>query len=684
MTIPLTLGKYDILKTLGRGGMGTVYLGYDKKLHRHVAIKTILRDELGGEDMPSEYAQRFELEAKAIAKLNHPNIVGVYDSGEEGDTAYIVMEFIEGNDLKYYFDNQISFNLSEALRLMVDLLEALAHAHDKGVWHRDIKPANVMIDTTGQLKLTDFGVSRIADTSERSRTGTMVGTLHYMSPEQVLNTGVSHRSDLFAAAVILYQFLTQTRPFTGSEYEISHKIVKEDALPPSQLNPSLPPQLDAVLAKAMAKQPEQRYANAREFIAAIKNAVGERQEPLLDVDATRHFYASHGSKNTTTLEPVSGRRSASKSNQAGSKATTPGVDLSLTSPSENAEIEFWRSIKDGNDVDEFSLYLTRFPNGTYAALARKRIEKYAEGSGVSTPASAHSGITGATAATGGSGHSGAMRPGHPEKKEPVFGDFADASGIRQAPAPAAAAPRREWQLPAAIVTAAALIAAGLWFTRAQPPANATGVGIITPAPASTQPVPPAPAAPTQALPAPASSQGVTATAPPASAQVPVAPAAAASNASAQAPAAPGIDKAAEKLAEKQRQDEARRAREMKELALQEKAKREEAAASKAREAIAAANNDGAKPATESSKAGANSKSSHQCLQVANMSVNTAGKTEAELCSAAKTRANAWIAQWKTPGGIAKGQDKFTNPEVGECKCQSGSCGAEIRYSGPCE
>lgn len=750
MSIPQTLGKYDILKTLGRGGMGTVYLGYDRKLHRHVAIKTILREELGGDDMPSEYAQRFELEAKAIAKLNHPNIVSVYDSGEEGDTAYIVMEFIEGNDLKYYFDNQVSFNLSESLRLIVDLLEALAHAHDKGVWHRDIKPANVMIDTTGQLKLTDFGVSRIADTSERSRTGTMVGTLHYMSPEQVQNVGVSHRSDLFAAAVILYQFLTQARPFTGSEYEISRKIVNEDPVPPSQLNPALPPQIDAVLAKAMAKQPDRRYANAREFIAALRSAVGDKQEPLLDVDATRHFYASHGSKNSTALDPnpasrrsKAGSGSANGAASAASRATTPGVDLGLTSPSEHAEIEFWRSIKDGNDVDEFALYLTRFPNGTYAALARKRIEKLSEGSGVSGPglagsaqtgshaapfanphsgmhsgsqAAPHSATRGNSGSMGSSSNNGPAAPSAPsmgagsashgpstsggmEKREPTFGDFSASPAPHSAASTTAtpAAPRQNWQMPVAIVAAAALIAGGLWLTRTPPAPILTGTGIITPAPdnnsgnnsANNTANNPANNAVTAT-----SVPGANATpAPPAARPAAVTPATGAVAGTVVSPPAnatsPSNDAAAEKLQEKQRLEAARleaqhketlrlEALRVKEAALQEKAKREEAAAIKAREAIAAANPDAAKAAARPSGA------SHNCLLVGNMKAETANKTETELCTAAKNKANAWIANWKTPAGIAKGQDKFSNPEVGECKCQATVCNVEIRYSGPCE
>ena len=759
MTTPQTLGKYDILKTLGRGGMGTVYLGYDRKLHRHVAIKTILREELGGDDMPSEYAQRFELEAKAIAKLNHPNIVSVYDSGEEGDTAYIVMEFIEGNDLKYYFDNQVSFNLSESLRLIVDLLEALAHAHDKGVWHRDIKPANVMIDTTGQLKLTDFGVSRIADTSERSRTGTMVGTLHYMSPEQVQNVGVSHRSDLFAAAVILYQFLTRSRPFTGSEYEISRKIVNEDPIPPSQLNPALPPQIDAVLAKAMAKQPDRRYANAREFIAALRSAVGEKQEPLLDVDATRHFYASHGSKNSTALDPnPASRRSKAGSGSANgtgngsasasSRATTPGVDLGLTSPSEHAEIEFWRSIKDGNDVDEFALYLTRFPNGTYAALARKRIEKMSEGSGVSGPGLTGSGQTGSHAAPFANPHSGThsgtysaqpvgphsatrgnsgsigssvnIGPAAPtfpsmsagsgshgtstgagmEKREPTFGDFsADSAPPSASPTGATpAAPRQNWQMPVAIVAAAALIAGGLWLTRTPPTPVSTGTGIITPAPANNpinNPInTPANNSANNFANNAAGATGVAgANATPAAPSA--RPAAVTPGTGAIAgtvvppPANPANDAAAEKLLEKQRLDAMRleaqhketlrlEAMRVKEAALQEKAKREEAAATKAREAIAAANPDAAKAAARPSGA------SHNCPLVGNMKAETPNKTEAELCTAAKNKANAWIASWKTPDGIAKGRDKFSDPAVGDCKCQTTICRVEVSYFGPCE
>jgi serine/threonine-protein kinase len=706
MSIPQTLGKYDILKTLGKGGMGTVYLGYDRKLHRHVAIKTILRDELGGENMPSEYAQRFELEAKAIAKLNHPNIVSVYDSGEEGDTAYIVMEFIEGNDLKYYFDKQIPFDLSESLRLMVDLLEALAHAHDKGVWHRDIKPANVMIDTAGQLKLTDFGVSRIADTSERSRTGTMVGTLHYMSPEQVLNTGVSHRSDLFAAAVIMYQFLTRIRPFTGSEYEISHKIIHENAIPPSQVNELLPPQLDAVLAKAMAKQPDKRYVNAREFIAAIRAAVGEKQEPLLDVDATRHFYASHGSKNTTTLDP-----NPASNRRTGSKSASQGANSSMTSPSETAEIEFWRSIKDGNDVDEFSLYLTRFPNGTYAELARKRIERFAEGnsdvrSGVSSGersagGSGVSGVGGAAGvgATGGntSGSStkgsqvGNTRPGNAalEKREPTFGDFASPAQTAphesgsashgahnsaiHSPPPPATPHRRDWQLPAAIVVAAGVIAAGLWLTRAPSPTPGTGPGVISSAP--TQAGAPATPAPTAASPATPASGAQAANTTQTTAQPTAQPAAQSAVPVAVATPTPGPS-ANDKQAEKQRQEAQRlEALRIKEAALADKNKREEAAALKAREAIAAG--DRPKPATNISQSG------QSCVLTGKMKANTADKTEAELCAIAKGKASAWIANWKTPGGIAKGQDKFSDPVIGECACQSGTCSVDLHYSGPC-
>src|SRR3954471_13900222 len=211
------LGRYDLTRVLGKGAMGIVYEGMDPKLHRKVAIKTILKGHLDDEEAAKEYSMRFMREAQAVARLNHGNIVQVYDFGEEGEIAYIVMEFIRGKELKNFFDASERFELKEAVRIMCELLDALDFAHNAGIIHSDIKPANVMLDAQARTKLTDFGVARVQDTdrtqAERTQAGTMVGTPAYMSPEQITGGTIDKRSDVFSAGIILYQFLTGEKPF---------------------------------------------------------------------------------------------------------------------------------------------------------------------------------------------------------------------------------------------------------------------------------------------------------------------------------------------------------------------------------------------------------------------------------------------------------------------------------------
>src|SRR5213083_3485470 len=183
-----TLGRYNLERTLGKGAMGVVYEGVDPRLGRRVAIKTILKSHLD-EDTGKDFAMRFVREAQAVARLNHPNIVQVYDFGEEGDIAYLVMEFIRGDELKSSLATGGQFDRKECVRIMCELLDALDFAHEAGVVHRDIKPANVMLDRQGRTKLTDFGVARVTDSDrthvERTQAGEIVGTPAYMSPEQV-------------------------------------------------------------------------------------------------------------------------------------------------------------------------------------------------------------------------------------------------------------------------------------------------------------------------------------------------------------------------------------------------------------------------------------------------------------------------------------------------------------------
>ncbi len=267
-----SLGRYQIRGVLGKGAMGLVYDGLDPGLNRRVAIKTILTRKLDAE-AARMVAVRFEREVRAVARLNHPNIVQVYDFGAEGDLAYIVMEFIQGKELKDRFDAKERFDLKTIFHIMAELLDALEFAHEAGIVHRDIKPANVMIDAAGHAKLTDFGVARVAepegDQSERTKVGTIVGTPSYMSPEQIQGQAIDRRTDIFSAGVLFYEFLTGQKPFEGTQWGLAKKIIQDDPVWPSTLV-QIPPEIDRVIARALAKEPEHRYQSARKFAEALQ------------------------------------------------------------------------------------------------------------------------------------------------------------------------------------------------------------------------------------------------------------------------------------------------------------------------------------------------------------------------------------------------------------------------------
>src|SRR5580765_3338023 len=275
MTALRRLGKYDIRDQLGKGSMGIVYEGYDALIERRVAIKVIRQEEFDADQRP-ELLARLKREAQAAGRLNHPGIVSVYDYGEDttlngGEVAYIAMELVDGRELKELLDSGQRFTPCEAERIMLGLLAALQHAHDRGVTHRDIKPANMILLADGSVKLADFGVARI-DRSELTQTGMVLGTPMYMAPEQMLGLEVDYRADLFACGVVLYQFLTGERPFTGSVTAVMQKVLNEPVDPPSHRNSALVPAWDAVLNMALAKKPEQRFATAQAFATAIQRA----------------------------------------------------------------------------------------------------------------------------------------------------------------------------------------------------------------------------------------------------------------------------------------------------------------------------------------------------------------------------------------------------------------------------
>ena len=275
MTLPGKLGRYEIRRELGSGAMAIVYEGWDPSIQRRVAIKTIRRDQLAS-DEADEVIARFEREAQAAGRLSHPNIVAIYEIGEDAGVAFIAMEFIAGRELKDYFDKNERFSLPEVAWIMTQLLDALDTAHRNGVVHRDIKPANIILLADGTVKVADFGIARI-ESSSLTQAGMILGTPAYMSPEQFMGQTLDGRSDLFSAAVILYQFLTSEKPFAAAQTStIMHKVLKEDPPAPSEINVQVPRPFDALMRKALAKRPDERFQSAREFADAVRSAAASR------------------------------------------------------------------------------------------------------------------------------------------------------------------------------------------------------------------------------------------------------------------------------------------------------------------------------------------------------------------------------------------------------------------------
>lgn len=272
MSIPTQLGKYEVRGILGRGAMGTVYDGWDPAIHRRVAIKTVSLPDTNDAEA-SDGFDRFKREAQAAGRLTHPNIVGIFDYGETADVAYIVMEFVEGRSLKEMLDGDLRLPVAESLRLMGEVLAGLAYSHGRGVVHRDIKPANIMVtNDVGQAKIADFGIARI-EASSMTQAGTVMGTPAYMSPEQFMGQVVDPRTDIYSCGILLYQLLTGERPYEGSMSSIMHKAMTTTPPAPSDLAVTSPRTLDPVVARAMARRPEDRFATATDFAAALRAPV---------------------------------------------------------------------------------------------------------------------------------------------------------------------------------------------------------------------------------------------------------------------------------------------------------------------------------------------------------------------------------------------------------------------------
>ena len=268
-------GRFEVQKELGKGAMGVVYLGKDPKIGREVAIKTMaLAQEFEAEEL-AEVKERFFREAETAGRLSHPNIVTIYDTGEEHDYCYIAMELLKGGDLAPYVKGANLLPMDKVVSIVARAADALGYAHKQGVVHRDIKPANMMYHAgTDTLKLTDFGIARLTDSS-KTKTGMVLGTPSYMSPEQLAGKKIEGRSDLFSLAVSLYQLLSGKLPFEGeSMAQLMYKIANESPTDILSFNPKVPHGLVAFLDKALAKNPDERYQSGDEFAAALRAAVG--------------------------------------------------------------------------------------------------------------------------------------------------------------------------------------------------------------------------------------------------------------------------------------------------------------------------------------------------------------------------------------------------------------------------
>ncbi|MBU2567342.1 MAG: CHASE2 domain-containing protein, partial [Elusimicrobia bacterium] len=264
-----TLGRYEIVKELGHGAMGTVYLGKDPKINRMVAVKTVrFEDDVPEEEMKS-IKQRFFREAESAGKLAHPNIIRIFDAGEDYDVSYIAMELLEGGDLKDFCAKDKLLPIRDAVNYVIKVADALDYAHQQGVVHRDIKPANIMHLKDGSIRVTDFGIARIM-ASSKTQTGTVLGTPSYMSPEQISGKKVDGRADLFSLGVVLYELLTGEKPFQGDNIAtLLFQIANENPPDPKTYNPAIPDCLAPVIDRALRKDPEKRYQRGQEMVADL-------------------------------------------------------------------------------------------------------------------------------------------------------------------------------------------------------------------------------------------------------------------------------------------------------------------------------------------------------------------------------------------------------------------------------
>ena len=273
--------RYEIIRSIGEGGMANVYLGYDTILDRNVAIK-VLRGDLANDE---KFVRRFQREALSASSLAHPNIVEMYDVGEDDGTYYIVMEYVDGKTLKQLLKKRGTLTLSEAIDIMSQLTDGMAHAHDSYIIHRDLKPQNIMIKDDGQIKITDFGNAMALNSKQLTQTNSVMGSVHYLPPEQASGKGCTIKSDIYSMGIIFYELLTGSLPFRGDNaVEIALKHMREPLPSLREENPAIPQSVENIIRRATAKNPKNRYENARSMHEDLLTCLDESRldEPVYE------------------------------------------------------------------------------------------------------------------------------------------------------------------------------------------------------------------------------------------------------------------------------------------------------------------------------------------------------------------------------------------------------------------
>jgi eukaryotic-like serine/threonine-protein kinase len=342
MATMVKAGRYEILGELGRGAMGVVYRAMDPVIGRTVAVKTIRLSEEGTGLTRPELLSRFQTEARAAGLLTHPNIVVVYDAGEENGLFYITMELVEGKSLQSLLDGGHAFPVPRVLRILEQTCSALQFAHERNVVHRDIKPANLMLTADDTVKVTDFGTAKILQFGTAQQTTHVMGTPSYMSPEQVKGRPVDGRSDIFSLGVVFYEMLTGEKPFPGQSITtVIYKIVNEDPIPPRQLNPSIHPGLNEIVMRTLAKEPEVRYQSCREVLEDVRNyramggndrspdatLISPRLSAAMPMGATSSAFRGPHAEDPLTAATV-----RSLQNRAGAPSQTPVIRRTASLP----------------------------------------------------------------------------------------------------------------------------------------------------------------------------------------------------------------------------------------------------------------------------------------------------------------------------------------------------------------